>query len=215
MRYTVYTMTGRAAIVQQVNPQTTQARIFGAARGLFDRDGLAGLSMRKLADAVGLTPMAIYKHYSDKEALIDALMLDGFVAWEARVRSIRVRNPVRWVQVLLDNFLEFALSEPRRYEAAFLLPARKARQYPDDFSAGRSPVLNMVYARIEEAQAQGLVNGTSGVEIALHLSALGQGLISMHRAGRFVSEREFRATWRRAMDRALGSFFKISPEEAP
>lgn len=194
---------------------TTQARIFDAARALFDRDGLEGLSMRKLGDAVGLTPMAIYKHYADKDALIDALMLDGFVAWEARVRSISVKNPVRWVQVLVDNFLEFALCEPRRYEAAFLLPARKARQYPDDFSAGRSPVLNMVYARIEEARAQGLVNGTPAVEIALHVSALGQGLISMHRAGRFISETEFRATWSRAMDRALRSFFRIVPEKAP
>jgi Tetracyclin repressor-like, C-terminal domain len=117
--------------------------------------------------------------------------------------------------VLLDTFLEFALCESRRYEAAFLLPARRARKYPDDFSAGRSPVLNMVHARIEEARARGLVNGTPAVDIGLHLSALGHGLISMHRAGRFVNEKEFRATWRRAMDHALGSFFTISLEKAP
>ncbi len=199
----------------RASTETTQSRIFRAARTLFDRDGLAGLSMRKIADAVGLTPMAIYKHFADKEALVDALMLDGFAAWEARVRKIVSKNPVRWLELFLDAFAEFSLSEPRRYEAAFLLPARKARRYPDDFSAGRSPALNMAYARIEEARAHGLADDAPTVEIALTLAALGQGLISMHQAGRFVSEKQFRKTYHRAMRRALHSFFKTSPEPMP
>ena len=33
--------------------------------------------------------MAIYKHYPDKDALLNALMLDGFTAWEARVDAIK------------------------------------------------------------------------------------------------------------------------------
>lgn len=164
--------------------------------------------MRKIAEVVGVTPMAIYKHYADKDALIDALMLDGFAAWEDRVRKLSSKTPIRWLQSFFDAFLEFSIVEPHRYEAAFLLPARKARQYPDDFSAGRSPALNMAYERIEEARGLGLIDSTPAIEIALTLSALGQGLISMNRAGRFVSEKEFRATYRKALRRSFQQFIQ-------
>lgn len=186
--------------------ESTRDRIFAAARELFDAEGLHGLSMRRIATAVEITPMAIYRHYPDKEALIDALMLDGFAAWEARARAITARDPHRWLVALMDAFAEFALGEPRRYEAAFLLPARKARRFPDDFLAGRSPVISMTYARIEEGQAAGWFDKTPASQIALTLAALAQGLVSMQQAGRFTSEEEFRAAYRKAMRHCLSSF---------
>ena len=181
-------------------------RIFIAARELFDAEGLAGLSMRRIADAVGITPMAIYRHYADKDALIDALMLDGFAVWEARVRGIAARDPRRWLAALMEAFIDFALMEPRRYEAAFLLPARKARRFPDDFVAGRSPVVSMAYARIEAARAKGYFGDAPASEIGLAVAAMGQGFVSMYRAGRFVGEKEFRAAYRSALTHCLNSF---------
>jgi AcrR family transcriptional regulator len=186
----------------------TRDRIFAAAKALFDREGLAGLSIRKIAKAVGLTPMAIYRHYADKDAIIDALMLDGFSAWEARIRAIAAEDPLAWLEQSMEVFLDFALTEPHRYEAAFLLPARQARRYPQDFQAGRSPAVNMVYARIEQAAAQGIVCTAPASQIVLTLSALGQGFVSMYRAGRFTDETEFRAAYRAAISHCLTSFIK-------
>ncbi len=194
--------------------ESTRERIFAATQDLFAAEGLEGLSMRKIADVVGVTPMAIYKHYPDKDALVDALMLDGFAAWEARARKLSTKNPIRWLELFFDAFLDFSITEPRHYEAAFLLPARHARQYPGDFSAGRSPALNMAYERIEEARALGFIDNTPAIEIALTLSALGQGLISMYRAGRFVSEQEFRTTYRRVMRRSFQQFVESRSEAA-
>ena len=184
----------------------TRDRIFKAARALFDKEGFEGLSMRRLAEAVGVTPMAIYKHFPDKAALMDALMLDGFVSWEARVRAIRKKDPLAWLKAMMEEALDFALSEPHRYEAAFLLPAAHARRYPTDFAAGRSPAVNLAYARIEQAQAQGKLNATPAFDMALDISALSQGLISMYRAGRFVSEAEFRKAYRRALRHAIAAY---------
>lgn len=203
----MYTMSQKRA----PSVESTRDRIFAAAQEIFAAEGLDGLSMRKIADMVGVTPMAIYKHYPDKDALVDALMLGGFAAWEARVRKLPAKNPVRWLESFFDAFLDFSITEPRRYEAAFLLPARQARQYPDDFSAGRSPALNLAYQRIEEARALGLIDNTPAMEIALTLSALGQGLISMYRAGRFVSEKDFCTAYRKAMRRSFQQFVKSQP----
>ncbi len=208
-------MWGKAAVglapaagddVYTVYMSATKDRIFAAARRLFDEQGPEGLSMRKIAEAVELTPMAIYRHFADKEALLDALMLDGFSVWEARVRAISAKEPMQWLGALSEAFLDFALKEPRRYEAAFLLPARKARRYPDDFVAGRSPVISSAYTRLDKAKANGILGDYSAAEIALAFSALAQGLVSMYQAGRFVSEAEFRAAYRRATRHCILSF---------
>ncbi len=191
----------------------TRDRIFAAAREIFDRDGLEGLSIRKVAAAVELTPMALYRHYADKDALIDALMLDGFQAWEARVAAIKAKSATEWLEKVFEAYLDFALSEPHRFDAAFLLPARGARRYPDDIAAGRSPVMAQIAARIDQVKAAGGLGGASAgastFEIALSVSALAQGFVSMHRAGRFADEKSLRALYRAALKHAVASFRQI------
>jgi AcrR family transcriptional regulator len=186
--------------------QTTQARIFAAARALFDQDGEDGVSMRRIADRVGITPMAIYKHYPDKDALLNALMLDGFVAWEARVEKIREPEPLDWLRKMGEAFLDFALHQPRRYEAAFLLKASAARRYPGDFVTGRSPVVSKFMARVEAARARGLVADVPTIDITIHFTALTQGLVDMYRAGRFAGEAEFCDAYRKALSQCIRSF---------
>lgn len=187
---------------------TTKQQILKAAKKRFAREGLAGLSMRNIARDVGITAMAIYRHYPDKDALMNALMLDGLEAWEQRVRAVRAGDPLQWLAAVSEAFLAFALDEPRQYEAAFLLPATQARRYPDDFAAGRSPAIAMIQDRIEEAKKQGVVGAVSATDMALALAALGQGLVSLYQAGRFVGEEEFRAAYRAAMRHCLQSFLR-------
>lgn len=178
---------------------TSKQRIFEAAKAIFDKQGADGLSIRKIAGEVGLTPMAIYRHYASKDELLDVLMLDGFAVWEAKVAAIRTRDPMRWLERLGEAFMDFALNEPHRYEAAFLLPADHARRYPDDFIGGHSPVVAMIDKRIDDAKSKGLVADTPTFDISLTFAALAQGLITMYRAGRFTNEEEFRSIYRRSL----------------
>jgi AcrR family transcriptional regulator len=181
-------------------------RIFAAAKAVLDREGLPGLTVRKVADRAGLSPMAMYRHFADKDALLNALMDDGLAAWESTARSIRAVDPIEWLYALGDALLEFALTEPHRFDAAFFLPASKARQYPDDFVAGRSPVIAMALVRIDQAKADGRLNDRPALEVALAFSALAQGLVSMYRANRFSSEKQFRTLYRAQVRRCLDGF---------
>jgi AcrR family transcriptional regulator len=183
----------------------TRIRLLNAARVLFEKEGLAGLSIRRVATRAGLSTMAMYRHFADKDALIDALMLDGFAAWEKIAGAIKSRNSMRWLEQLGEAYLDFALNDPHRFDAAFLLPAREARKYPRDFAAGRSPVIAMMITRIEAAQAEGLLAPLSSLRMALMLSALLQGMVSMHRARRFTSDTEFRALYRGVLRDCLSS----------
>ena len=184
---------------------TTYDRLLDAAKTIFAREGLDGLTVRNVATSAELSPMAMYRHFKDKDALLDALMLDGFKAWEDIVSAIKTRSPLRWLERLGESYLGFALDDPNRFDAAFLLPASAARKHPDDFAANRSPVIAMTVAHIQAAQAEGLLAPLPPLRIALMLSALVQGLVSMHRAKRFSGDGEFRALYRAAVRDFLSS----------
>ncbi|MFD7711763.1 TetR/AcrR family transcriptional regulator [Streptomyces sp. NPDC059786] len=48
--------------------------ILDAALAIADERGLEAVSMRALADRVGVTPMALYRHVKDKAALLDGMV---------------------------------------------------------------------------------------------------------------------------------------------
>jgi AcrR family transcriptional regulator len=52
-------------------------RISTAAREVFLRDGVAGVSMRKIADEVGVSAAAIYRHFDSKDALLSEIVVTG------------------------------------------------------------------------------------------------------------------------------------------
>lgn len=75
-------------------------RIHEAALTLIDAHGLAAFSIRSLADALGVTPTAIYWHVSGREAVVSgaiALAIGGVGAglpkqsWQATIRATMVR----------------------------------------------------------------------------------------------------------------------------
>ncbi len=54
-------------------PRLTREAIVAAAIDIADTAGLAGISMRKIADALGVGAMSLYRHIEDKDALLGAM----------------------------------------------------------------------------------------------------------------------------------------------
>jgi AcrR family transcriptional regulator len=52
----------------------SRGRVLGAAVALADDAGIESLSMRKLAEELGVVPMALYKHVANKEELLDGMI---------------------------------------------------------------------------------------------------------------------------------------------
>jgi TetR/AcrR family transcriptional regulator, tetracycline repressor protein len=52
----------------------TRQRIVEAAFGLLEREGWETLSMRRLGQELDVWPMAVYRHFRDKDELVDALV---------------------------------------------------------------------------------------------------------------------------------------------
>src|SRR5438132_11791316 len=54
--------------------QLSRDRVLRAAVALADNVGIEALSMRKLAEELGVVPMALYKHVASKEELLDGMI---------------------------------------------------------------------------------------------------------------------------------------------
>ena len=57
----------------------TADAVLEAGRQLVERNGVEGLTMRRLAERVGVAPNSLYSHFPDKSALLDAI-LDSLLA---------------------------------------------------------------------------------------------------------------------------------------
>src|SRR5690349_22979252 len=76
----------------------TPERIVETAIAMAGRDGLDGLSMRRLGAELGVDPMSAYHHVRDKDRLL-ALMIDAVVA------GIRPVRDGEWTDALRGTLL--------------------------------------------------------------------------------------------------------------
>jgi AcrR family transcriptional regulator len=97
----------------------TRAAVLDAALVIVDRDGVDGLSMRRLAEAVGRDPMVIYRHVPNKAAVLDGvaeavfaeLSVDAAASdWVAEVR--RVAREFRRVALAHPRVVPLLVTRP-------------------------------------------------------------------------------------------------------
>ena len=61
------------AAARRNNGQLTRSMILQTALAIVDRDGVDGLSMRRLSEAVGRDPVMLYRHVANKAAVLDGV----------------------------------------------------------------------------------------------------------------------------------------------
>jgi len=183
----------------------TVQRIATAARRLLDKEGADAVTMRRVASAVGITPMAVYRHYPNRAGLLNALADAGFDELAARLAEVRsVGDLEKRLTNILNIYLEHALQNPRLFELMFLTRREGARRYPQDFKAGRSPTANPMAELIREGMATGYFRKDDAWEIIFEMGALLQGLVMLYLGGRMaVSPARFRAFCHRSFRRYL------------
>jgi AcrR family transcriptional regulator len=193
-----------------MGPQSTSEKIAAAARRLLEQEGSDAVTMRRVATEVGVTAMAVYRHYPNRAGLLNVLADEGFSALAGRLQRVRLSGSTeKKLEKLMNIFLDFSLENPRLFELMFLEPREGARQFPDDFRAGLSPTANPTARVLQEGMEAGLLRKDDVWEIVFEMGALLQGLIMLYLGGRMtLSEQGFRGLCRRSFERYLHGICK-------
>src|SRR5579859_2730622 len=95
----------RAPRVREADPDLSQERIVRTAIGIADAEGLAAVSMRRLAADLGAATMSLYRHVEGKEDLV-FLMMDACFGEE----GLPAQPPPGWrAQLELSARLQWSL----------------------------------------------------------------------------------------------------------
>jgi AcrR family transcriptional regulator len=99
----------------------TRDAILDAALVLLDEDGDAGLSMRALAARLGVTPMSLYHHVTDRAGLLRAL--SDRLYGDVLLGVDEAGGPVEGIRMLMTRYYDAVVMHPQLTLAIFAEPA--------------------------------------------------------------------------------------------
>jgi AcrR family transcriptional regulator len=170
----VETMTRRER--QRLN---TIAELVAAAHKIVKDEGYEALTIRKLAESVGMATMSVYSYFADKQAILTALANDTF---ETLARSIREREPADPMDALrfgLRRFAAFGFENPNEFRTIFMTP--KLHEHADvtvEEIAASNPAYQGLLRAVKIAIDAGALNGDAHA-MATILWTVTHGAISL------------------------------------
>ena len=116
-------------------------QVIRSARDVAEGDGWPAVTIRRLAAELGVTQPVLYSAFASRQAIIDAVALNGFSDIAAALEATHASPLPR-----MRAYLDFAAAHPRVYEAMFSLPSGFA------FAAENTPEpLRRAFSAIRDA----------------------------------------------------------------
>lgn len=176
--------------------EATKAEILQAAWELVRTEGLAALSLRDLADRVGMRAPSLYSYFDSKNGIYDAMYAQGsleFVEGEALVP--RTGDLLTDLNAGLRYFIGFCTEDPARYQLLFQRTIPGFEPSPESFAIS---VENLA-AMSARLAAMGM-NHPHDIDL---MTAIGTGLTDQQISNDPGGER-----WTRLVDEAAEMLFK-------
>ncbi|GJG85843.1 TetR family transcriptional regulator [Gemmatimonadetes bacterium T265] len=131
--------------------------ILDAARQLLVREGYRDLSMRDVSRAVGCSVSSIYLYFANKDALVHALMDEGFARWHRRMTELAAEGagapaPAR-LEAVCRAYVAFGLANPEFYEIMYMFHSDRMARYPKELFRRARRNLDLMGALVAECRA--------------------------------------------------------------
>ncbi|MEP7021268.1 MAG: TetR/AcrR family transcriptional regulator [Pseudonocardiales bacterium] len=110
---------------QRGSGEDLRAEIVAAAKSLLAKSASAdAVSIRAVANAVGVTAPSIYLHFADKDDLLSAVVADVFTELDAAMLSAadEFTEPMERMRAFGMAYVKFAISHPEHYRIAAMDP---------------------------------------------------------------------------------------------
>lgn len=137
-----------------------RSSLLSAATDLLKESGIEGLSLRKLADKVGVSRTAPYHHFKDKNALLCAIAEEGFRHWREIAERIfdqadlSAREKYRQ---FVHGYIHYAATNPELYDLMFGRTIWKQNAATDALKNVAYPSFQYQVSMTRKWQEQGLM----------------------------------------------------------
>jgi AcrR family transcriptional regulator len=164
-------------------------RLVKVATRLFATHGYEGVTMRSVADALGVSPMTSYRYVADKEQLIDLVRTAAFRRLADVQQRVVAHNlpPDKRVRALGRAYIDFALRHPDAYRIMYELNQPQASSSQLEAEVKRSS--SFLHDAITELVRMGAVRGDA-LSLAHLVWAATHGLVSLHLAQKLTNGRD-------------------------
>ncbi len=88
---------------------------------IIEDEGVEQLTIRRIAETINRTQPAVYQHFSSKDAILAAVVIDGFSALAERLKR-PTRGGTTSLIAIANAYVRFGLERPRLYEVMFVGP---------------------------------------------------------------------------------------------
>ncbi|OBB47707.1 TetR/AcrR family transcriptional regulator [Mycobacterium sp. 852002-51961_SCH5331710] len=136
------------------------------------------VSIRSVAQRVGVTPPSIYLHFADKDALLDAVCARYFEKLDEEMQSVAAGQPST-IEVLRAQglaYVRFAMKTPELYRIATMGESRPGSDV--DVALNSSAFVHL-RAAVEGLIAEGIYAPGDSTAMALELMTVAHGVAAM------------------------------------
>jgi len=127
--------------------------LVAAERLLVETGDEEAVSIRAIADAVGVTPPSIYLHFPDKETLLFAVCDRQFAIFDAALESAAATtdNPVEALELRGQAYVRFGLEHPEAYRIMFMGRSTLVDRHVDTVEKAGTTAFNHLVAAVQRA----------------------------------------------------------------
>jgi AcrR family transcriptional regulator len=177
-----------------------RARLCAVAQKRFAKQGVDGVTMRQLADALGCSPMTPYRYFRDKDEILAAVRTAAFDRFADALEEARrrARGDLRaGGQAVGEAYVRFALDDPDAYRLMFDLSQPHPDRYPELVRAS-ARARQLMSAGLDALAEAGVFAGDAQLLGYVFWATL-HGLVVLHLAGKLPEKPDFRTIQREAM----------------
>jgi len=161
-------------------------RLTELALQLYVREGLEGLSFRRLADLAGVSHTLPYGYFDGKEGLLVAVRVACTQRFERFVRAREKAgvDPIAQIRLIAEAFVDFVEAHTAEYQLIFTMNQPPPDAFPELLAARRS-FFDHAVSIVQRAVDQGRLRGNA-LELAHMFWFSLHGLMTLHVGGQLV-----------------------------
>jgi AcrR family transcriptional regulator len=152
-----------------------------AGAEILSKEGVNGLSLRKVARKAGVSHAAPYAHFTDKQALIAAISSEGYRRlYEKLIVAVKQyhEEPLRQFVEVAWAYIEFARSDPDHFKVTFSNILEKEKDYPA-FVEMTKKNFQLLVEIVEICQGVRILKPGPADEMAVSIWSLVHGLAAL------------------------------------